>query len=264
MSVGLNQSENKNPPADEPTTDPAASANPSDPSTPDGSSESREPEQPETDEFNAEEFEQFYGLPEGTLAGAEDAEAAAAKLQEFTDSILVQGLNWTPGAGVQQTAEQQPETSAEKPAAKSKEGETPANPELDALRAELAEVKYALQQQSQQSQQAVMQQLKSRAATEIDSWASEKFGTSKSRNYKQNKALRELEQDFEVQLAGYQAMGRPVPPVEMVLRQLRAHHEGAAAQPKKPQQPLGTPGSRKPEKGGQEPQNIHQALMVNW
>ena len=106
-----------------------------------------------------------------------------------------------------------------------------------------------------------------RGYEEIDKWASSKYGTTKSRNFKQAKAVNELTDLVRIHLNGHVASGSLPPVVEKTLRQVRAHHDDEykpTPAKKNSDAVLGSPGTgNRSTKGDKEPSNIHEALMGN-
>lgn len=265
MTVDLstpNEHATGQPPSD-PQPDPNDSANDTGTSIESGSSESQEQVETETDEFNPSEYEQTFGLPAGTLKDATDAESALAAVREYADRTLTAGLGFD-FQGQQKPAETK---AAAKGAEDKSDGEKGSgNAELDALRAELVEVKGMLQQNAQAQQQRMEQELERRISAEIDSWDSPKYGKSQSRNFNQTKADKEIRELMVTHITGLHAHGQPAPEVEKLLRQVRAFHDSdySPAAPKQKQAPLGTPNAAaKQAQAGNAPRNIHEALMGN-
>jgi hypothetical protein len=214
-----------------------------------------------TDAFDSSTFEVEYGLPEGTLKGVTDEESALQAVRDYTDKLLTAGLT----VPQQQAAQAITGQTAAKPA-DSADKKPSGNVELDALRAELVEVKSTIQQFTQAAQQQQIQELQRRIAAEVDRWDSPKYGKGQARNYNQIKAVRELQELVSTHVAGYVATGRNAPAVESVLRQVRVFHDEGfkpgqqKATPAK-QAPLGTPGGQAKAAGDGEPRSIHHALM---
>lgn len=211
-------------------------------------------------EFNPAEYEASFGLPAGSLKDVTDADSALKVIREHTDKLLIAGLS-AGGAADLPTAEEKP---APKPKADDKKPVASGNAEIDALRAELAEVKGTIANQTKAQQQSQLQELDRRILTEIDSWKSPKYGVGTTRNYKQVKATRALREILLTHVAGYQATGQPIPLVETALRQVRVHDdEDYKPVVKKKDGALGTPGRSGKSGGDTTPANIHQALMQN-
>ena len=227
----------------------------------------------EGDAFDASSYEESFGLPAGTLDGVETAESALESIREYTDKTLTAGLlsnakvDPATKAGdapaekvVEKVAEKLPVDTAIKGA--------DTNPELDALRARVTEVEKKSAVREQNDIAIRDAEINRRGYEEIDKWASPKYGTSKSRNFKQAQAVAELTDLVRTHIRGYQAEGKLPPVVEKTLRQVRAHHDDEykpSPAPKNGEAVLGSPGtgSRSAKKGDDEPANIHEALQQN-
>lgn len=215
-------------------------------------------------QFDAATFESDYGLPKGTLGDAKDENAAMEALRGYTDRLLAAGVNFkpvSPAATDGGNVSQKTEKSDTKPA-EGKEEDVPAWAQ------KIIDRQNALEQQSQQSQQAQfqnqMRDLDGRIMAEIDSWESPRYGTSQSRGYKQTQSLQELGQLIRTQAAGYLAQGQTPPRIETLLRQVRAFHDpdytpGKKAAPAEAK-PLGTPGASGARATEEEPRSIHHAF----
>lgn len=231
----------------------------------DSQQETATPTEGQEDAFDAATLEADYGLPAGTLADAKDEESALEMIRQHTDSVLSAGLTAPQSTG--QATEQVMGQEAPK-----QEGRTPSpgqkapggNAELDALRAELQEVKSTIQKQQQAQQQEVSQMLQQRAIAEVDNWKSPKYGTSESRTFNQLKALRELDELVNTHLAGCRAQGKQTPNIERVLRQVRAFHDDVKPAKKAESKPLGSSGASRQRLGNEEPGNIHTAMMSRF
>lgn len=247
-------------------TDPNASGSATATSTQDGSSASQEPAGTGTEEeaFDPSVLESQFGLPSGMLKDTTDAESALEAIRQYADSTLTAGLSH-PGSPTQTKppAETKPETKPDG----GKQGS--GNAEIDALRAELVEVKSVLTQQQQAAQHAQMAEIQRRMDAEIDNWSSPKYGKGTARNFNQSKATQELRDLVGTHVAGMQATGRPIPTVEAIMRQVRAFHDAdykpSASAQQKAQAPLGTPGAASKQiKADGAPRNIHEALAQNF
>lgn len=224
-------------------------------------------EQPETDEqqsgaeaaeeFNLAEFEASFGLAEGALLerGAKDEDSAYDALRAYVNSTLTLGS---------QPPQQKPETKAK---AEKTENTSPAedkDSEITKLRAELTDIKSYMQAQQQQATSGMIQELNNRIYKEVDSWSSPKYGTSKSRNYKQSKALNELIDMVQPHAMGVQLSGKAPPTVEKALRAIRPFHDEDFKPPTRNNAGavLGTPGAaKKPPATDGLPRSIHEALQ---
>jgi len=147
---------------------------------------------------------------------------------------------------------------------------TSKNPELDALRAEFVEVKEKLVAREQADYKQRAADLDRRVDKEIDSWASPKYGTTKSRNFKQAQSILELRGSVTTYVKGANVEGKPVSPddVEKMLRQVRVFHDDTykpTPASKNGDASLGSPGtgSRSVKKDDDGPKNIHEALQAN-
>jgi hypothetical protein len=224
--------------------------------------------QANADEFNAESLEISFGLPPGSLKDVKDEASAYEAVRTMTDKILAAGVGFAPttdDADANATKTTTTMVAEKKPAAESK---TAANPELDALRAEMAEVKGMLTRQTQQTQQQMANDLKRRMTDKMDSWASPKYGVKGNRNYKQTQAAKEFEDKLLPNLlAGYQAAGLPIDQtIETYMERLRVFDDENYKPTKKgadKSAALGTPGSTKSVGGDKSPRSIHHALMAN-
>lgn len=218
---------------------------------------------PTDDAFNAEQLEQSFGLPPGSLKDVKDEASAFTVIRDFTDKTLTAGLGLTEPARIPE-----PEPT-KKPAEDGKaKPTTPINEEVQALRAEMAEVKGFLSKQIEQQNQQFAHELDQRVSAEIDGWKSPKYGVGTNRNYKQTKAVKELKELLVTHVAGLKATGQPVSTVEVLLRRARLFDDdgytNAFDMVSKTNTPLGTPGARR-DLGGKDsaPKNIHEALMQN-
>ena len=218
----------------------------------------------EGDAFDAASYEESFGLPADTLKGVENAEDALEKIREYTDETLTAGLLSDSIKGVADAADDADKGGASDDPPK-KAGSK--NPELDALRADLKEVKESLAYREKKDQQLQFEDINRRGYAEIDTWASPKYGTTKSRNFKQAKAVESLQDLVRTHILGYQAQGKLPPIVEKTLRQVRAHHDEdykPKTAKKNSDAVLGSPGAvNRTKKGDDEPANIHEALMKN-
>lgn len=223
-----------------------------------------------SDDFDAAYFEAEFGMPEGSLAEAKTPQEATAIIKEYADSMLTAGFTYKPEPQQMPQPGAQAASAPAKPAKKEgeKEGEkpeAPSNPELDALRAELQEVKSVLQSSVQAEQERLAQAVEQRLLAEIDKWESPKYGKGNKRNYNQIQAVKKLRDMAATHFRGYLATGKPVPSVEALMRQVRAFDDdtytpGQKAS-QKPQETLGTPGSSRNREADNQPSNIHTALM---
>ncbi len=222
------------------------------------------------DAFDAPSYEQSFGLPTGTLDGVEDAEGALEAIRGYTDETLTAGLLSNSIAGVTPaTAAGEGDSKSDaavkllNEAVKKESGNT----ELDALRAGLAEVKESLAIREKIDHDTRVAEINRRVDSEIDVWASPKYGTTKSRNFKQAKAMKELQELVETHIAGSNAQGKSPPIVESLLRQVRTFHDDEykpAPVKKNSDAALGSPGTgSRSTKGDDGPSNIHEALMGN-
>jgi len=218
-----------------------------------------------TEEFDASIFEVEFGLPEGSLKDAKSADDVMAIVRESVDKTLIAGLGQP--APTQQPAAPAGFQSAADVIAKGgkKDGEGAAKlaPEIQA---QFEAMQKRIDELEGASQRAVAQDLERRLQKEIDSWKSDKYGSGKTRNFKQARAKKELEELIITHALGFRATGQAIPDVEVLARQVRAFDDDTyKPTAKKPAQtPLGTPGTGKADKGGaKEPRNIHEALMRN-
>lgn len=211
-------------------------------------------------EFNGNEYEQSFGLPAGTLKDVKDAESALAIIRSHTDKTLLAGDTYVGGATVPAA-----ETTAAKiGAAAAAAPVTGGNPELDALRAEVNELKGDREKErTAANHREVVEQLR-RFESEVDSWASPKYGVTGHRTYDQQRAYRGLMGLGSTHIAGYVATNQASPAPEHVARQVRVFDD----KDYKPTQnttakPVGTPGSgsKAANASASEPRNIHEALM---
>ena len=215
-------------------------------------------------EFNPATLEATFGMPAGSLKDCKDQSEALDEIREYTDKVLIAGMGLEHTTGNVQKANETKATKAETKA-------TGGNAELDALRAELVEVKQSIAKQTEAQEARVLAELDTRISSTIDSWKSPKYGVGKNRNFKQVKATRDLRQLLVTHVAGLQATGEPVVGVEMLLQRVRAFDD-ETFDPKKAggatAHVLGTPGVGKDglAKGGTNdklPRSIHHALMAN-
>lgn len=231
------------------------------------------PPDTETVEFDASTFEVDHGLPEGTLEGVTDGKAAVEKLREYTDKILSAGLMSSAQLS-QADVSQKTQTGDTKDAATKAEGKADGKAEptdFEKFRSEImqsvkAELR-AAQEQAQRAQDAEMlRQIDSRIVAEIDSWNSPKYGSKDKRGYKELKAVRELRELAQTQYAGYVSQGKNSPPIETLMRQVRAFHDSDYTPSKKQataaeKKPLGTPGTRSAGVDDGQPRTIHHAVF---
>lgn len=219
----------------------------------------------ETDNFDAESLEVSFGLPPGSLKDVKDQASALAAVRDLTDKTLVAGLGLPASAA--DDAEQKSEKGGKKPDAAKTKG-TPVNEEIEALRAELSEVKGFIVEQTKMQKQQLVAEVDRRLDAEVDSWASPKYGVNGSRNYKQTKAYKALRDELVPRyLGGAQTAGVAIPTIEIVARRIRVHDDDTftptvTKKADEKEKPLGTPGARR-DPSGKEPNNIHEALMRN-
>lgn len=219
--------------------------------------------------FNAESLELSFGLPPGSLKDVKDEASALEAVRNFTDKVLTAGL----AVGTNTRVSDEPVTSdtavSKKQPAEKKEGEqkSAASAELDAMRAELAEVKGYLAEQQRQHQNQLLAEVDRRLAAEVDSWESAKFGVTGSRNYNQTKAFKQLRDELIPNyLGGAQATGLSIPTIEVVARNVRVHTDDTykpGQNKADTSQAMGTPGTRKEANDKAAPKNIHEALLRN-
>ena len=225
----------------------------------------------ESSEFNPAEIEERFGLASGELATFKDEASALAHVSSLTDNLLSAGL----GAQGYTFSEQQPAADKAAPAveqqsvaakmAKNKAQQVDKS-ELDALRAELSEIKTALVSQHQANQKQLQAQLDSRIRQKIDSWKSPTYGTTGARKFTQNKAEKEIRELLYTHVAGLQATGRPIPEVEVILDRVRLVHDSHFTMPKneKKEGTVGTPGTKSSMASkNKQPANIHEAYQQN-
>lgn len=218
-------------------------------------------------EFDAASYEESFGLPNGTLDGVKDAGGALETIREYTDKTLTAGLLSNAIDGVTPAVDGETNGGVDKNDKASAKQESK-NPELDALRADLVEVKEKLATREKLDHNTRVAEINNRVDVEMDVWASPKYGTSKSRNYKQASAVKELQGLVQTHIAGFQTQGKQPPVVEKLLRQVRAFHDDEYSPPsakKNSGEVLGSPGtgSRSAKKDDGEPANIHEALQQN-
>lgn len=213
-------------------------------------------------DFDAESLEISFGLPPGSLKDVKDADSAFEAVRTMTDKILTAGVGFAP------PADEKPAEKKAAPKADEKPG-SGGNAEIDALRAELAEVKGIVAQQTAQAQRQESADVERRVRSKIDSWASPKYGVTGTRNWRQTRAVQEfVDVLLPNMVAGRRAAGLAVSTkdVEAYMEQLRVFDDDTYKPTKKAadKQTLGTPGATK---GAAEqkvaPGNIHQALMKN-
>ncbi len=226
----------------------------------------------EGEAFDAASYEESFGLPADTLKGVEDAKGALNAIREYTDKTLSAGLSaggkvdlsdGSEDAGVVEGAKSAAEDAARKTVSK--------NPEVDALRAEITEIKSDLAKRDKQAFAERSAAIDSRIQDEIDSWSSPMYGTSKARSFTQAKAVKEFKELVNTQVIGFQAQGKMPPAVEKVLRQVRSFHdEKFNPTPAKSNgnAQLGSPGTgsrsvKANADSDKAPKNIHEALMSN-
>ncbi len=232
----------------------------------------------EGEAFDASTYEESFGLPADTLKGVENAEDALEAIRGYTDKSLTTGLlsNSIEGAtqaaaaaeaitGVETGMTTGVDTGA---ASKKTASQASKNPELDALRAKVDGMEKRETERVRLDLEARSSEIDSRVVAEIDKWASPKYGTTKSRNFKQAKDVKEFEDLVRTHILGHRAEGTQPPLVEKLLRQVRAFHdEDFNPKPVKDNGDavLGSPGtgSRAAKKGDDEPRSIHQALQNN-
>jgi len=226
---------------------------------------------PETEsQFDAASFELDYGLPQGTLADAKDENAAMDALRGYTDRLLAAGIQLKPATPAKDSGDGSPGGAAPAQAAQPAEAKAGDN-EPPAWAKPIIERINAIEQQSQTASQAhfqnQMRELDDRIMTEIDTWASPRYGTSQSRGYKQTQELQQLGQLIRTQAAGYLAQGQTPPRIETLLRQVRAFHDPdyKPGKPAAATTPLGTPGASASRATEEEPRSIHHAFASrNW
>lgn len=216
------------------------------------------------DVFDASSYEESFGLPADTLKGVEDAESALKVIREYTDKTLTAGL-LSDAVGDKVAAENV--EAGKKLDALGAELKASKNPELDVLRAELSDIKESLAVRDKRDFAMQSAEIDSRVDLEIDAWASPKYGTSKSRNFNQAKAMKGLQELVKTHIIGLRAEDKQPPVVEKLLRQVRAFDDDEykpAPANKNSDAVLGSPGtgSRSAKSDG-EPANIHEALMGN-
>lgn len=209
------------------------------------------PEPPGTpsDQFDPAVLEHAYGLPQGALNGAENAESATELIRAYVDRSLVEGLLSSQAAP--QPADDPPADTPAKPVSQG----TAVEQRVAALEAEIAANKQAQKAQAEED-------LKRRLLARIDSWQSPKYGVGDQRKYRQVQATREL---AKLVLAHHDATtksGQPVP-VELLADRVRLFDDEGFVPTvrEKPEEALGTPGSgNSPAKKPDQPSNIYEAF----
>lgn len=226
-------------------------------------------------EFDAAELEHAFGLPQGSLKDATDAESALSIIKEHTDKTLIAGLGF---AGAAADAPADPTPAPAKGAAKgaapaaskaAEAGQAAASESIEELRERIAKLEGALTATAQASKAQQLAELDRRMQTEIDSWKSPKYGTGKARNYAQTRAMKNLRELVATQVAGLQATNQPLPVIEKVLQQVRVFDDAESLadlakqlKGKKPADAVGAPGKTgKSGKPDGAPKNIHEAFM---
>ena len=244
-------------------------ATPSNPPVAEGTEQNQGGEQVK---FDPSLIEESFGLPAGSLKGAKDEAGAYEVVRSLTDKTLVDGLS---SQNVSQETFSEPEThKTAKPADKPKvdDGTAKPNKELETMRAELAEIKAAFQQQAEATQRQLVAQFDNEFLAEVDSWESPKYGVAGSRNFDQIEAVMELRYSrVPLFVAGNSKSGRPLPQAAAIARSCRVHHDegfkpGEKKEQAKSQQVLGTPGARRDVSGAgaDGPRNIHEAISGGW
>lgn len=227
-------------------------------------------ESPETDasddgaeppaEFDRAAVEARYGLPAGALNDFEDEASALAAIRQGIDQSLMQSLYSpaeTPSPEIPNTQPSDTQQKAQEVAAGS----------LEALQKKVAELESALQSQTQAQQQQAAREVTEQASKVIDGWDSARYGTSKTRTFKQTQNLRELLGMVRTHTETLRAAGHPVPPVGTVLERIRLWHDDdytPAHAKAAPAVPVGTPGGHKEANDSDAPTNIHSAVMAAW
>ena len=214
------------------------------------------------EEFDPDAIEEAFGLPSGSLKDVTDTATALDLVRQLTDKTLIAGLELGDQVVEPAAAPKAPAAAPASPEPGAKT--TPVNAEIEALRAQLVEVKTLIQQQTETNNQRLAAELDGRIRSEIDSWESPKYGVGKSRNFNQTKAEKELRNLARTHVAGLQVQGAVVPTVEVILRRVRAFDDADFKPTRKSAAaPLGTPGTPKGAPGGgkDEPKNIHELLM---
>lgn len=227
------------------------------------------------DAFDVSSYEESFGLPADTLKGVENAEDALEAIRRYTDKTLTAGLlsktvgdtttsNTGAAEGVAKGVESDDVAKTAKMAIKG----AGTNPELDALRAKVDGLEEKLAVREKQEQELQFADINRRGYAEIDSWESPRYGTTKSRNFKQAQAVQEVQSLLRTHILGFQVEGKLPPDIEKTLRQVRAHHDDEyrpSSAKKNSDAALGSPGigSRSAKKGDDGPKNIHEALQQN-
>ena len=211
--------------------------------------------------FDVAVIEKEYGLPVGTLKDAKDEQSAYEAIKTFTDSTLTAG--GFGGGAVEQLGT---------PPAKGKEVAKTVDT-IEALRAELDEVKGFLVKQQEGQRAQLEAELNRRVDSRINKWNSDKYGVAGKRTYKQTKAVKEFKEILlPNHVQGVVNSHMPVDQeVEVYMERLRLHDDetyapGGKKQSAKDIKPLGTPGGNSGGAGGSKdgsPRNIHEALKNN-
>lgn len=255
MSLGLETTVENDGTVDDKASESAASA-----SIPSGSSESQTQSESET-EFDAEFYEETFGLPAGSLKDVTDAQSALDMIRTFTDRTLISGLaGFTGGADI--PVSKAPVTPPAAPKAEEKKGE--ASPtDFEKFKAEMmAEFEAKLNAERSAAAQA---EIARRISSKIDSWGSAKYGVGTARTYKQAREAKRLAEMVYEHANAAAALGQQVT-VESTLERLRLIDDETYT-PTKQKAQVGTPGAggKMGAKGdaAKMPRNIHEALRGN-
>lgn len=210
----------------------------------------------DTGDFDPAAVAAMYGVPAGTLSGVEDMDGAISAIRSYTDQKLIAGL------GADDDEETPPPPA--KVAADDKKG---GNAEIDALRAELAEVKASVSKQFDRELKQKESELDRRIKAEIDSWQSPRYGVGKTRNFNQTKATKNLSKLLRTHIRGHEAGGEPLPLIEVLLRQVRVFDDDTfkpTTTKAADKGAVGTPGtSRETKEDKDAPRSIHHAFQQN-
>jgi hypothetical protein len=223
-------------------------------------------------DFNPADLESAYGLPPGFLSDAKDESDAIAAVRQFTDRTLTAGIGLEQYVfGEQPPAVETPvpqppalPTTAEKLSAK-EAAKTEEASELAQLKSQMKALTDHIVGQTKMQHEQVKAELRRRMTSKVDSWNSPKYGSSKSRSYKQQRAVNEFEQMVMTSVAGLQQFGQPVPTIEVIMERLHLYDDPEAkpAKSAEKQAPVGTPGTRNKATGQDVPRSIHHALQQN-
>jgi len=208
-------------------------------------------------DFDSESLELSFGLPPGSLKDVKDEASALEMLRSHTDQTLLKGLRIEP----EQSQAEFPAITKPAQGKDSAEGTPDGEP---AMLKRIAALESKLEDREKQFQAQQLADIERRLMSEVDSWASPKYGVTGSRTYNQTKAVRELVFELIPNYArGARSEGSQLPEPETIARRLRVHTDETYKPSKRKADSgtSGTPGQRREPAESKQARSIHDRVF---